>query len=87
MSLASRSSQIEDLIDDLIAVYRAQAADLREFAQAISSGEGTVHLERTLRQREIKRAGLYLQFEQTAFSDTQGQTSAGSAQNEDVEAR
>jgi len=87
MSLASRSSQIEDLIDDLIAVYRAQAADLREFAQAMSSGEGTVHLERTLRQREVKRAELYRQFEHAAYSDTKGQTSAGSAQNEDVEAR
>ena len=67
MSLASRSSQIEDLIDDLIAVYRAQAADLREYAQAASAGEGTVHLERTLRHREVQRADLYRQFEQAAF--------------------
>jgi hypothetical protein len=69
MTPVSRTAQIEGLITELIALYRAQAADLDEFAGALASGEGTVQLGRTLRQREIKRAGLYLQFEQTAFSD------------------
>jgi hypothetical protein len=33
-------------------LYLAQVADLREFAQATEAGEGTMHLEDALRQRE-----------------------------------
>ena len=65
MSHASRSAHIADLIDDLADLYLAQVADLREFAEA---GEGTMHLEDALRHREIRRADLYRQFEQAAFS-------------------
>jgi hypothetical protein len=68
MSHASRSAHIEDLIDDLAGLYLAQVADLREFAQATEAGEGTTHLEDALRHREIRRADLYRQFEQAAFS-------------------
>jgi hypothetical protein len=67
MSHASRTAHIDDFIDELIALYLAQAADLREYAQAAVAGEGTVHLERTLRRREVQRADLYRQFEQAAF--------------------
>ena len=67
MSHAFRTAHIEDLIDELIALNLAQAADLREYARAAVAGEGTVHLERTLRHREIYRAELYRQFEQVAF--------------------
>ena len=68
MSHASRAAHVSDLIDDLIGLYLAQVADLREFAQAISAEEGTMHLEQALRQREIRRADLYRQFEHAAFS-------------------
>lgn len=67
MSHASRTANIEELVDELIALYLAQAADLREYAQAAAAGEGTVHLERTLRHREVQRADLYRQFEQAVF--------------------
>jgi hypothetical protein len=59
---------LADLIDDLTGLYLAQVDDLREFAQATEAGEGTMHLEQALRQREIRRANLYRQFEQAAFS-------------------
>jgi hypothetical protein len=68
MSHASRSAHIADLIDDLTDLYLAQVADLREFAQATEAGEGTMHLEQTLRQREIRLTDLYRLFEQAAFS-------------------
>ena len=68
MSHAFRTAHIEDLIDELIALNLAQAADLREYARAAVAGEGTVHLERTLRHREIHRAELYRHFEQVAFT-------------------
>jgi hypothetical protein len=68
MSHASRTAHIADLIDDLADLYLAQVADLREFVQATEAGEGTMHLEDSLRQREIRRADLYRQFEQAAFS-------------------
>jgi hypothetical protein len=68
MSQASRAALIEDLIDDLADLYLAQVADLREFAQPTEAGEGTMHLEDTLRHREIRRADLYRQFELAAFS-------------------
>ena len=64
MSHASRAAHIADLIDDLVDLYLAQVADLREFAQAMEAGEGTMHLEQALR----RRADLYRQFELTAFS-------------------
>ena len=67
MSPSSRISRIEDLANDLIELYLAQAADLREYAQAAVAGEGTVHLKRTLRHREVQRADLYRQFEQAVF--------------------
>ena len=67
MGHTSRTAHIEDLANELIALFLAQAADLREYTQASSAGEGTVHLERTLRHREIQRADLYRQFEQAAF--------------------
>jgi hypothetical protein len=68
MSHASRTAHIADLIDDLTGLYLALVADLREFAQATEAGEGTLHLEPALRQREIRRDDLYRQFEQAAFS-------------------
>src|SRR5580693_9320244 len=68
MSHASRSAHIADLIDDLADLYLAQVADLREFARATEAGEGTMHLEQALRQREIRRADLYREFEMAAFS-------------------
>jgi hypothetical protein len=68
MSHASRTAHIADLVDDLAALYLAQVADLREFAQATEAGEGTMHLEDALRHREIRWADLYRQFEQAAFS-------------------
>ena len=67
MGHTSRTAHIEDLANELIALFLAQAADLREYTQASSAGEGTVHLERTLRHREVQRADLYRQFEQAAF--------------------
>ena len=68
MAHASRSAHLADLIDDLVDLYLAQVADLREFVQATEAGEGTTHLEEALRHREIRRADLYREFEQAAFS-------------------
>jgi hypothetical protein len=68
MSHASRTAHLADLIDDLVDLYLAQVADLREFAQATEAGEGTLDLEQPLRDREVRRADLYGQFEQAAFS-------------------
>jgi hypothetical protein len=68
MSHASRTAHIADLVDDLADLYLAQVADLRAFAQATEAGEGTRHLVDALRHREIRRAHLYRQFEQAAFS-------------------
>jgi hypothetical protein len=68
MSHASRAAHIADLIDDLVDLSLAQVADLREFAQATEAGEGTLDLEQALRDREVRRADLYRQFEQAAFS-------------------
>jgi hypothetical protein len=62
MNDALRTRNIENLADHLIELYWAQAANLREYAQARAAGEGTVHLERSLRHREILRADLYRQF-------------------------
>ena len=67
MSHTSRSAHIADLVDDLVDLYLAQVADLREFAQATQAGQGTMHLEQALRQWEIGRAD-HRQFEQAAFS-------------------
>jgi hypothetical protein len=67
MGHTSRTTHIEDLADELIALFLAQAADLREYAQAAAAEEGTVHLERTFRHREVQLANLYSQFEQAAF--------------------
>jgi hypothetical protein len=67
MSDASRTQNIEKLADQLIELCLAQAADLREYAQARAAGAGTVHLERSLHHREILRADLYREFEQAAF--------------------
>jgi hypothetical protein len=55
MSHASRTAHLADLIDDLADLYLAQVTDLREFAEATEAGEGTLHLEQALRQREIRR--------------------------------
>ena len=62
MSHVTRTAQIDDIIDELIALYLEQAANLREYGQAAMAGEGTVNLERTLRHREVQRAELYRQF-------------------------
>jgi hypothetical protein len=67
MKQASSPANIEDLINDLIALQMAQVADLREYAQATTAGEGTVQLERTLRRRELQRSELYRKFEEMAF--------------------
>ena len=74
MNHASRAAQIEGLIDELVALHLAQAANLRELAQAIEAGEGTIQLERALRHREVQRAELYRQFEQVAFPASQSQS-------------
>ena len=67
MSHPSSAENIEGIIDEPIALYLAQAADLRECAQAAAAREGTVHLERTLRHREVQRADLYRRFEKAIF--------------------
>jgi hypothetical protein len=69
MKPASSPANIEDLINDLIALQLAQVADLREYAQATTAGEGTVQLERTLRRRELQRSELYEKFEAMAFRE------------------
>jgi hypothetical protein len=53
MSHASRTAHLDDLVD---------------LSLATEAGEGTMHLEDALRHREIRRADLYRQFEQAAFS-------------------
>jgi hypothetical protein len=72
MSDATRAAEIENVVDELIALYLAQAADLREFAKAAAAGEGIVHLERTLRHREALRTDLYRRFERAAYLVPQG---------------
>jgi hypothetical protein len=67
MSHPSSAENLEGIVDELIALYLAQAADLREYAQAAAEGEGTVHLERTLRHREVQRADLYRRFEKAVL--------------------
>jgi hypothetical protein len=68
MSDASRATHIRALIEDLLDISLAQLADLREYAQALELEEGTIHLERSIREREKRRAELFSLFEQTAFS-------------------
>lgn len=68
MSYDPRTIEIQNQVDELIEIYLAQAADLREFAQAKAAEEGTINLERTLRRRETRRAELYQKFENTAFA-------------------
>ena len=68
MSYDSRTTEIQNLVDELIELYLAQAADMREFAQAKAAEEGTINLERTLRRRETRRTELYAKFEQVAFA-------------------
>jgi hypothetical protein len=77
MNPASRTAQIENLVDELSDLCSAQAADLREYAQATVAGEGTIHLERAIRRREVRRADLYRQFEQVAFMASQSPDIAG----------
>jgi hypothetical protein len=67
MKQASNPANVENLIDDLIALQLAQVADLRQYAQATTTGEGTVQLERTPRRRELQRSELYHKFEEMAF--------------------
>lgn len=66
MSDATQTADLQNLVEELIPLYLAQAADLREFAKAAAVEEGTVHLERTLRHREVLRADLYGRFELAA---------------------
>jgi hypothetical protein len=80
MKPTAGSENIEDLINDLIALQLAQVADLREYAQATAAGEGTVQLERTLRRRELQRSELYRKFEERAFQDSTGTDAAASAE-------
>jgi len=68
MSYDSHTTEIQNLVDELIELYLAQAADLREFAQAKAAEEGTINLERTLRRRETRRVEIYRKFENTAFT-------------------
>jgi len=67
MSYDPQTTEIQNLVDELIEVYLSQAADLREYAHSRTAGEGTVNLERTLRRKEIRRAELYAKFEKAAF--------------------
>jgi len=80
MKQGSSPANIEDLINDLIALQLAQVADLREYAQATTAGEGTVQLERTLRRRELQRSELYQKFEEMAFRASSGMDSAAPAE-------
>ena len=75
MSQANDAADIEELINDLIALLQAQVADLREYAQATQVGEGTVQLERTIRRREVQRTELYRKFEAVAFHGVSGTNS------------
>jgi hypothetical protein len=54
MSHTSRTADIENLVDELVALNLSQAANLREFAQALAAGEGTIQLGRALRHREAR---------------------------------
>jgi hypothetical protein len=80
MKPTAGSENIEDLINDLIALQLAQVADLREYAQATAAGEGTVQLERTLRRREQQRSELYRKFEERAFRGAKGTDSTAPAE-------
>jgi hypothetical protein len=64
---AANANAIETLATQLADLLSAQAADLREYALAVSVGEGTVQLERSLRTLEDRRASLYRRFEETVF--------------------
>jgi hypothetical protein len=68
MSSTSHANTIESLTLQLADLLSAQAADLREYALAVSVGEGTIQLERNLRTLEHRRALLYRLFEETAFA-------------------
>ncbi len=81
MSHPSSAENIEGIVDELIALYLAQAADLHEYAQAATVGEGTVHLQRTLCHRAVQLVDLYPRFEKAAFPasatpDVHGETIA-----------
>ncbi|AXC16361.1 hypothetical protein ACPOL_7169 (plasmid) [Acidisarcina polymorpha] len=67
MSHASHAAHVATLIDDLSDVSLAQLADLREYAQALQLEEGTVHLERSIRDREARRVELFSLLQQAAF--------------------
>jgi hypothetical protein len=70
MPPALRANLIETLVGQLADLLSAQAADLHEYARATSMEEGTIQLERNLRVLELRRAELYHQFEEAAFTVT-----------------
>jgi len=70
MSITRRVTIIETLAGHLTDLLSAQLADLREYARATVVGEGTIHLERNLRSLEFRRAEIYRQFEDAAFTAT-----------------
>jgi hypothetical protein len=68
MSHASHAAHVTALIEDLLDISLAQLADLREYAQALELEEGTIHLERSIRERERRRDEAFSLFEQAAFA-------------------
>ena len=62
MSHASRAAHIQDLIYEFVALHLAQAANLREFAQAMETGEQFYRIQPELqtgceRSRRVQWAG------------------------------
>jgi hypothetical protein len=69
MSHLSNTAQIEKIVSELVVLYLAQAANLREYARAAVAEECAVHLERILRRRKVQLADLYCQFKRAAFPE------------------
>jgi hypothetical protein len=64
MSPSSQALTLEALASQLADLLAAQISDLREYARATLEGEGTIQLEKHLRNLELRRAELFEQFEE-----------------------
>jgi hypothetical protein len=67
MTLSPQAVALETAAGKLADHLSTQAADFREFARAVAAGAGTIHLEKHIRDLELRRSELYQQFEEAAL--------------------
>jgi hypothetical protein len=69
MSTSPHAVALEALASQLADLLSTQVSDLREFARAMTGGEGTIQLEKNIRTLELRRVELYQQFEEACSVD------------------